>query len=346
MELDIHELSITIIVGAFTILGLEAIFYYFFNKQFTGFFQDKFGLKRAKPTETSKNGKIRDNDTQDKEETHIHSMKAVVFIGMAFGIGILAEDLSYKFVDNVQTPFKTLPAALSSALPEELNDRLGLPSKESSRIRTLIKNLNDNPRIQPLAIDLAKNTAFSQLDPNIGGKVESWITCKSGTKSGDECSVVNREPPSEQEITSSIYSLYYYAKNNVYTIPQYYDELKKIESRRDFSRSISLIAYIYLIIAILLGLLRITLLFRKSKMNKNEKDQRKEMFVKIASVWLVLFCIYFFSMWAYEREADEFNKRAFGYYSSMLFMNKHKANGNTGEVTGTPAPSNSFNPTP
>jgi len=40
MDLGLKELGITLMVGAFFILGLEAIMHYFFNTQLTGFFQD------------------------------------------------------------------------------------------------------------------------------------------------------------------------------------------------------------------------------------------------------------------------------------------------------------------
>ena len=45
MEPGIKELGSTFIVGAFTILGLELILYYFFEKTLTGFFQGRLGLQ-------------------------------------------------------------------------------------------------------------------------------------------------------------------------------------------------------------------------------------------------------------------------------------------------------------
>src|SRR5205823_9779952 len=111
----------------------------------------------------------------DESEGKIAPLHALVFVGIAFGVGILAEDLSYKFVDNVETPFKTLPATIASLLlPEEMNDRLGLPSKEGSRIRTLITNIKTSPVPKPLAIDLAGNHAFSIMDANNGKRIDDW----------------------------------------------------------------------------------------------------------------------------------------------------------------------------
>jgi hypothetical protein len=313
MDLGIKELGITLIVGAFTLLALEAIIYIFFKRQFTGIFQDKLWLVPASSAETSSNRAL------GREETKPHAIKALILIGVAFGVGMIAEDLSYKFVDSAQAPLKALPAKVSSIFGEELNKSLGLPSRENSRVRTLIKNLDsDHPDIQPVAIDLAKNKAFSvvESDPQIAHNIEGWIICKSEKKL--ECGITHQE---KEDMERSISDLYYYAKNRSYTVADYYDEMKRIESRRDFSRSISLIACVYILLALGAGLLRLA---RQSWEGPPEPKRTKlQIGARMLAVSLGLFLIYFFFMWGYERESDEFNKRAFGYYSSMLFTEKH-----------------------
>lgn len=51
MDLGIKEIGITFIVGAFFILGLELILFYFFGLQLTGFFQGAWGLTPRKPAQ-------------------------------------------------------------------------------------------------------------------------------------------------------------------------------------------------------------------------------------------------------------------------------------------------------
>ncbi len=330
MNFDLKELGITFIVGSFVILGLEAILFYFYNIQLTGFFQTKAGLERAKPTKANnaqeQDYTINSSDSKpDKDNSPVQAIKIAIFIGIAFAVGILAEGLSYKYVDSVQTPFKELPSFVKELLPKELDKSLGLPSKENSRIKTLIKNIYEKPEVEALANDLAKQKAFSLMNSETGLKVENWI--KDPNRCKPDVNETLPNCPSISEITQSSYGVYYYAKNRVYQNASYYDEMRRIESRRDFSRSISLIAFIYLIGAIIMGAARIIYLMIKFKRGSFRAERIWEICKKVVLVSLILFGIYFFSMWAYERESDEFNKRAFGYFSTMLITEQHSPSG-------------------
>src|SRR5688572_1938389 len=95
----IKELGITLLVGAFTILGAEAILHYYFNRGFVGFFEGKLGLEES--------GKV------GKEQT----MTIAVFIAFAFAVGVVVEDLSWKYRDSKDMPFRTIPAKI---LPNSL----------------------------------------------------------------------------------------------------------------------------------------------------------------------------------------------------------------------------------
>lgn len=319
MDLGIKELGITFMVGAFTILGLELLLYHFFNVQVTGFFKGRLGLDEEKPIneEDNKNASRRIAASKDEGEEKEQTMKTAVFIGLAFAIGILAEDLSYKYVDSIQFPIRNIPATI---LPDELINTLDLPSKYDSRIKVLIKDPKGNPSPNRLAVDLARNGAFSLIDSNRGVKIEQWImnpgSCKPGEASTDLC-------PSVDEIKDSTLALYYYAKNRSYDRENYYDEMKRIQSRLEFSRSISMLAFMYFA----LGLIMLVplLIFSRRKRNSEEvKQDRRRIHIRVPIVLLLLFCVFFFSLWAYERESDEFNKRAFGYYSSILITEKNR----------------------
>jgi hypothetical protein len=326
MNFDLKELGITFIVGSFVILGLEAVLFYFYNIQLTGFFQTKAGLDGGKPSKTDDPQEMdypadSSESQRYKDNSPVQTIKIAIFIGIAFAVGILAEGLSYKYVDSVQTPFKELPSFFKEILPKELDKSLGLPSKENSRIKTLIKNIYEKPEVEPLANDLAKQKAFSLMNPSTGLKVENWI--KDPNRCAPDSNDILSNCPSISEITQCVYGVYYYAKNRVYQNPSYYDEMRRIESRRDFSRSISLIAFVYLMGAVFTGLARLIYLMIKFKGGSFRAKRTWEICTKMVYVSLILFGIYFFSMWAYERESDEFNKRAFGYFSTMLIQEQN-----------------------
>lgn len=242
-------------------------------------------------------------------------MRLAVFIGLSFGIGVVAEDLSYKFVDT-KLPF-------------------GLPSRYASRVNVLIGSLS-SPKVEPLAKELANNNAFRIVDTINGTKTEEWLISANPTNpctgNEDNCYVIN-----------SIDSLYYFAKNNVYKETNYYDEMKKIQARADFTRSIAVISLLYLILALILSLILsldkrfgnriIERLKSKSRHFKTlEPIQRSKFIITL----LVLILIFFFASWAYFKETKEFDKRAFGYFASMLI--KEKISVAKGEIGKSPTP--------
>jgi hypothetical protein len=266
-------------------------------------------------------------------------------------------------------PFR-LPTWISSVVP--FGSHLNLPSKEESRIRTLVKNFQTNePEIDPLALDLANNKAFSQVyGSKDGAKFDEWILrmhecnlkirqCDKEKTSvsrrgcyrtnNDKCHLFDQSEAAVQswdELEEAIYGLYYHAKNTDYLQQEYYDEMRRIEARRDFSRSIALIAFFFLVVALVLALARLVYSFIKYRIRRRKgKDGRKKAFRKryfrlfttrqkvnrrIAVIWLVLFVISFLGMWAYEKESDEFNKRAFGYYRSELVRQRNRTSTQAG----------------
>lgn len=316
----IKELGITLLVGAFTILGAEAILHYYFNRGFIGFFEGTLGLE-----ESGKVGK-------EKEQT----MTIAVFIAFAFAVGVVVEDLSWKYRDSKDMPFRTIPAKI---LPSSLIYRLGLPPELDDQVVTLIGSLQD-PDPVPLAVDLANNNAFQISDSsnylgstkpiqindnNAGAKIERWIRNKPRCKPNDAVS----DCPNEDEVKNSISNLYYYAKNTVYAHPQHHEELKRIQVRLEFTRSLSMIAVIYSIIALVIGtpLIISRLSHRKEKNKDQTKDQARlhQLRDKIPVVIGTLLVVYFFSLWAFALESEAFNRRAFGYFSTMLISEKRTA---------------------
>lgn len=335
MDIGIKELGITLMVGAFTILGFEAILHYFFDKQLTGFFQGKLGLETESTSdEDHEKPKSGGKGKKDKDQT----ITVAVFLGLAFAIGIIAEDLSYKYVDSVQIPFKTIP---SKILPDDLIHKLDLPSKYDSRISTLVETFTEKPKPQWLAVDLARSGAFFLTDPDNGLTVQQWM------QSPTPCTPVeNATPtcPSIGQIQNSILKLYYYAKNRVYADQNYYDELKKIQARIEFSRSLSLIAFVYFSLAVLMAV--ILFLWTLAKRGSNKPGHFRPGWFKISVVVGILCGIYVLGTWAYERESDEFNKRTFGYFSSMLISEQQQQERLRQQSAPASTPSASTNATP
>jgi hypothetical protein len=325
MEFDIKELTITLMVGAFTILGFEAILAYCFGKEIIGIFKRKTGPAAA-------------ND---------HPFVTIVLLAVfAFGLGVIAENLSLKYVDSDDFPFKKIPAGILDLVDHRIVPKLGLPSVDDDRAIALVGNFKA-PRPNSLARDLAIHHAFLIDDPwGTGGRVERWFSVLDNE---DRCDPLNpkqyNENPenkkkddcaSKEEIETSAQALYYYAKNTAYSHPQNYDELKRLEDRLQFVRSVSFVAFLYSLTVALLILTDIVVSFiRKStQKRRNGLRRRGKLFdsqtmaigarqLKPLAVLAVMLGVYFFSIWAYGRESEAFNRRAFGHLSTRLISEQH-----------------------
>jgi hypothetical protein len=336
MEFDIKELAITLMVGAFTILGFEAILHCFFGKGPIG----KFGLNR--------------------KSTKEQPLTVVMLVVLAFGLGLIAEDLSLKYVDTNDFPFRKYPAQV---LGNSFAQRLGLPPATDDRAISLIGSFED-PNPDPVAQDLATNGAFMIDDTKgTGSRVQRWIlkgVCDhewappSRDPGSDDC-------PSKGDVEAAAKSLYYYSKNTAYSHPESYDELKRIEDRLQFERSVSMFAFIYFGFSVALAILLLAwrvitlVLSRLARVKRFAKRFEKIRWAKVlqrprvaalrfkvaplrnkiypyrwrwrfVGVAIVLLAVYFFTIWAYGRESDAFNRRAFGYLSTKLISEKRQQN--------------------
>lgn len=308
MDFGIKELGITLMVGAFTMLGFEAILHYVFNRGLIGFFSGKLGLETGKRT-----GSVaHPTKTHDKSES---TMTITVFILLAFGIGVLAEDLSYKYVDSTKTGFIGI---LAQILPSETLNALDLPAEESDVVVTLVGTLK-KPKPGSLAHELAAADALEIADPSEHNKqVQEWMAqdqpCVPQPEAAANC-------PSQEQVKTSFDSLYYYAKNMAYKDANHYDELKRIQARLEFVRSLSLISLFYFLIALITGLILIVFHWLKGP---NHCKRLAELRIRVPVLVGVLFCIYFVSLWAFARETTAFDLRALGYLSTTILAEKRQ----------------------
>jgi hypothetical protein len=293
MELDLKALGITLLVGAFTIIGIEAIAYFLFNKRPIGFIAGKFSFE------------VNDQSTGQKDRT----LTLVVLLLFAFGAGIVFENLSLKAVESDQIPFRTIPAKI---LGNPLANALALPRTTDDRVLALIGNFE---KPTPLGRDLAQNNAFRIHGSAEDAKVEEWIN--KGMRGNPE------EDPGREAIEKSIVNLYYFAKNTAYGQEQHYDELSKIQERYEVLMSLSMLAFIFFFGATVVG----SPLYIKRYLDRNKKkgDKRlRELHGRIPIVVVSFLLMYLVCLSAFARESDAFNKRAFGYLSTMLIAEKRQ----------------------
>jgi len=219
-------------------------------------------------------------------------------------------------MDN-DLPFRTIPAFFTRGY---FVQRLGLPSEDDDRVSSLIGAIK-HPDPQPVIYDLADSNAFQINDQShTGEKIKNWIKndkrCIAGSP-GEEC-------PSKKEVEKAFTNLFYFAKNTAYSNEYHYDELRKIQSRLEFMRSISMIAFICFGLGVVFGVVLLIRWWKNRKKIPTVPEEQSRLRYEIPIVLTVMFVVYFLSLWAYARETDAFNRRVFGYLSSSLIEGKRQ----------------------
>lgn len=83
MDKSVGELGLTLLSGAFVILGIDAIIFYIWKRPGTGFFQGSLGFRKGTD----------DNASQSPVST-------LLFIGLSFFVGSAIESYSYMFFEE------------------------------------------------------------------------------------------------------------------------------------------------------------------------------------------------------------------------------------------------------
>ena len=113
--------------------------------------------------------------------------------------------------------------------------------------------------------------------------------------------------------TSSVISrLYYTAKNTVYQHPNHFEELQLIQKRIDFSRAMVLMSAL----VILSGIPCLVVCLIRTQSRDVGSRERFPKIVFLPYLICILACIS--SARNFVHEEKEFNKRAFGYFSTMM----------------------------
>lgn len=284
METAIKEVGITFLVGAITILGVEFSLFYMLGVNLTGFFSGRLGLEES---------------AQTKVEASRAPMSPYVFVGLSIVLGIVVEDISYRSVEAANLPFKTAHAWLAREVPEQLRKDLGLDapqSRDDLRISSLIPHschlatTGQSLTTEKAATNMPPPPCANRLAHTISEvvfkdskNVSTWLReCSSDDGDSNTCSRVcaevcrpdgapfTRYETTASEIRKTVVNAYYRAKNLLFRQPQYYDELRRIEQRIGFMRSIGMALFVqYALSLALVGVSIIRAWFGKTSKSPN-----------------------------------------------------------------------------
>jgi hypothetical protein len=326
MELDLKDILTTLIIGAYAFLGAEAILHYIVRRSITGFFSGgRWGLRRHVKSESD----------------------PVVVICLCFSVGLITADLTHKFMDKQSIVGSAPLSALLRFVHDELKYELlpfgrrdiqhapvlqGLPSVE------LVSEWRDDGNLgcgtvkvrpTPLAIDLVAGKAFSKLDAAYAPVERRLAVTPPGA-----VLVLSRYDAAA--LRAAIDRLFYFAKNTVYLHSTYADEMRHIEDRVDFTRSIGVVSFWY-IAATLVA----TLAVIARRQFKRKRSKRRWTLIRFHTriglrIMLVFTVVYVVAVVAYTRETLEYSKRAFGYYSTLAITAERRVSVQPAGSAGEP----------
>lgn len=115
-----------------------------------------------------------------------------------------------------------------------------------------------------------------------------------------------------KNLQKAVNGIYYAAKNRDYQEGNYFNELRGIENRFDFARSLAFLCLIFTTCYLLLGLLCSTL--PKRRLLVEARSKRKVIFV----IFLAYLLGVFLARTSFRSETINYNLRVFGYYASII----------------------------
>ncbi len=110
--------------------------------------------------------------------------------------------------------------------------------------------------------------------------------------------------------------LFYYAKNEVFTHKNYFDELRTIESRMHFSRSLVLLNLAIAFVSIII-LIAITCNFIRVSQSKKERTRYFDKLKILLIITIVSLSIFWAANNAYFFEQKGYCQRVYGYFTNM-----------------------------
>ncbi len=346
MNTSLESVGATLVIGAYTVLGVWLLYHFLLN----------YGTYRKFHIAA-----ILGSSGGDMSR----STAGMLFIGLSFAVGMIAEDFS-------DTLFR-----------QKVSDKLHWIGYErvyvdetALRANVLFPHLLQEFQIraprtaQPynrsaITVDLARNGAFCKtLDVQYLGQ---WNTCfdavllddarfkaamaeldahpermppayasKSFRSARPETSAGHLDTgelsPSRQFLYNISQQLYYQAKNCIYLLDKPYTELERLHLRLDFVRSLLFVSYWLLVLVIGIGgayllasLLHLAWVWRRAAGNATETEARHIELALLARVYLVrlvftivvLLALTTMSKAVYIHENQQYHLRVFGIYGTI-----------------------------
>ncbi|HEX8264232.1 MAG TPA: hypothetical protein VF596_02325 [Pyrinomonadaceae bacterium] len=221
MEFDLKEISITLALGAYVLLGFELLCYLYW--------QNGLGLNLLK-TVTDKN----------VSPYYLIALSVVA----CFVIGLLAETLSDKLVDEDDSWIQRNFFKIISETDDDMKVKSLFEMNRGNYLRDITKE-----KLFSVHLDKETYTEGQCLEKNI-----QYNDLEGSKNSIKDCCQPIDNPLCMQSI---IKRFYYHAKNVVFNDPEYSKELQKVQMRIDFARSFSLISIVLAMISGLFLLIHI-----------------------------------------------------------------------------------------
>lgn len=297
MDLGLQGIVETLIIGGCFLLGIELLLVKMFG---SGYLR---GLKSIQPQSAL--------------------LSNALMVAVSFAAGILLEDVSNRIIDGSQDLEKLVFFWRDEANWEEL---YVIPSEERIRANVLFEDREitirpaDGGKEQAivkaslregLGSELQDRRVFSRYFPDLGVAAErdGWLDWESAL------------------VLSS--RLYYLAKCKVYYAETYFDEMQTIQSRIDFTRALLAMVFILMLFALLLGLIKLikpsaggspTRMVPQSTgttMVREEITERRILLRRSSLYLAFLLVCALLARIAFVAEEEEFDRRAYGYFSAM-----------------------------
>jgi hypothetical protein len=309
-------------VGIFSLLCIYTLFGIATNKieSLKDFYKKPFSTSK-KPDSSS--------STIDTEKFAVISKIGVTIAAIfIFGLGLIIQDIADKYTDSAVK--KENSKGESFNLIKWINNNINPIKNESDhRFNALfekrISSEDKNKKIYKL-------NSLGEFLINGAGR---YIVQRRHMRSQDfeyinkMCENLNNEFPSckKKSLKDFALAVYYCSKNWAFSKSTYYDELKSLEIRVDFSRSILFISVLTIagsFITLLFGFIRIIIKFSKPK-NNNEKRHINDLIKKTGKLLInyvvIIICLVFIAHIfgiAYDNADRNFIERAIGYFTSYV----------------------------
>lgn len=250
---------------------------------------------------------------------NINQYVIAIIAAFCFVVGMIIEDVSNKFVDQ----------------DGWLNRWVVLESDDEIKTKVLFgDNYSQNIHDSPISYLASRYGLLGNSTGADGRAIEGHILREKQCTPNNQTTVFQRVELDAERLREVAKTFYYNAKSVSYSDPSYYNELKRIQMRIDFSRSVvavSLFLSIFFITVVALIVLLSPIFFGLSKLKLEEYPKLKggvddinnylagirETRVRgwrLLAFSLVLGSVYFVGGFANSSEEKEFDKRAYGYF--------------------------------